>query len=179
MIDITLLGTAALAPIPGRALTAALLTCGGRSILFDCGEGTQTAARGAGVSLMKTDLIALTHYHGDHIFGLPGLLQTMGSLGRTDPLAITGPEGLAEKMAPILELTGWVAYPVRLIPLPAEGLCLRQLEAHWPERARLTAFPTEHRVSSQGYCFALGRAGEFQPERARALGVPVRQWSRL
>ena len=77
MLDITLLGTAALMPLPDRALTAALLSCQGRGILFDCGEGTQTAARRAGVSLMKTGLIALTHYHGDHIFGLPGLLQTM------------------------------------------------------------------------------------------------------
>jgi len=179
MIDITLLGTAALAPIPERALTAVLLACGGRAILFDCGEGTQVAARRAGVSLMKTDLIALTHYHGDHIFGLPGLLQTMGSLGRTDPLTITGPEGLEEMMAPILALTGWVSYPVRLMPLPDEGLALRQLEWHWPDRARLTAFPTDHRVPSQGYSFTLGRAGEFQPERAKALGVPVQAWSRL
>ncbi len=75
MIDATLLGTSALLPLPERALTAALLTLNGRSILFDCGEGTRSAARRAGVSLMKTDLIALTHYHGDHIFGLPGLLQ--------------------------------------------------------------------------------------------------------
>ncbi|MBQ4448013.1 MAG: MBL fold metallo-hydrolase [Clostridia bacterium] len=75
MIGATLLGTSALLPLPERALTAALLTLNGRSILFDCGEGTRSAARRAGVSLMKTDLIALTHYHGDHIFGLPGLLQ--------------------------------------------------------------------------------------------------------
>jgi ribonuclease BN (tRNA processing enzyme) len=67
MIDVTLLGSSALLPTPERALTAAVLRCGGRTILFDCGEGTQTAARKAGVSLMKTDLIALTHYHGDHI----------------------------------------------------------------------------------------------------------------
>ena len=83
MIDVTLLGTAALAPIPGRALSVMFLTCAGHSILFDCGEGTQTAARKAGISLMKTDIIALTHYHGDHIFGIPGLLQTMFSSGRT------------------------------------------------------------------------------------------------
>ena len=179
MIDITLLGTAALAPTPERALTAALLTCEGRSILFDCGEGTQTAARRAGVSLMKTDLIALTHYHGDHIFGLPGLLQTMSSLGRTSPLTLAGPEGLAGAMAPILALTGWITYEVRLLTLPPEGLCLRALERHWPERATLAAFPTAHRVPSQGYSFTLGRAGVFRPERARALGVPVNQWRLL
>ena len=73
MLTITLLGTAATMPLPDRALTAAVAECGGHSLLLDCGEGTQTAARRAGVNLMKLDAICLTHYHGDHIFGLPGL----------------------------------------------------------------------------------------------------------
>ena len=72
MLTITLLGTAATMPLPDRALTAALAECGGHALLFDCGEGTQAAARRAGVNLMKLDAICLTHYHGDHIFGLPG-----------------------------------------------------------------------------------------------------------
>ena len=66
MLTITLLGTAATMPLPDRALTAAVAECGGHSLLFDCGEGTQTAARRAGVNLMKLDAICLTHYHGDH-----------------------------------------------------------------------------------------------------------------
>ena len=74
MLTITLLGTAATMPLPDRALTAAVAECGGHSLLFDCGEGTQTAARRAGVNLMKMDAVCLTHYHGDHISGLPGLL---------------------------------------------------------------------------------------------------------
>ncbi len=179
MIDFTLLGTAALMPLPDRALTAGLLRCAGRTILFDCGEGTQTAARAAGVSLMKTDLIALTHYHGDHIFGLPGLLQTMGSLGRTEALTITGPAGLEEMLAPLLKLVGWVGFPIRLLPFPEDGLRMDTLSANWPRAARLTAFPTAHRVPSQGYCFTLGRAGRFLPEKAKALGVPCEQWGRL
>ena len=105
MIEVTLIGTAATMPLPGRALSAAMLSCAGRSILLDCGEGTQSAAVSAGVSCMKTDLIALTHYHGDHIFGLPGLMQSMSCLGRTQPLFITGPEGLETAMAPILALS--------------------------------------------------------------------------
>lgn len=179
MIDITLLGTAALMPLPERALTAVFLTCAGRSILFDCGEGTQTAARKAGVSLMKADLIALTHYHGDHIFGLPGLLQTMYSLGRTEPLYITGPAGLQEELAPILKLAGWMPYEIVLLPFPEEGLRPETLAKGWPTEAKLTAFPTEHRVPSQGYCFTLSRAGKFLPEKARALGVPMNQWRLL
>lgn len=175
MIDITLLGTAALFPLPDRALTAVFLSCGGRSILFDCGEGTQTAARKAHVSIMKTDLIALTHYHGDHVFGLPGLLQTMHSLGRERPLYITGPAGLREALAPLLHLAGETCYEVHLadtrgstLPLPC-----------FPAGAALTSFPTEHRVPSQGYSFTLSRPGKFLPERARALGAPPRLWGTL
>ena len=177
MLDVTLLGTAALMPIPERALTAATLTCAGRTILFDCGEGTQTAARRAGVSLMKADVIALTHYHGDHVFGLPGLMQTLEVFGRTQPLTLVGPEGLEAAMRPILELVGHTSYPVRLATLPEDGLKLGELARGWPEAARLTAFPTAHRVPSQGYCFTLDRAGKFLPDRARALGVPVNEWS--
>ncbi len=179
MIDITLLGTSALVPLPDRALTAVALTCAGHTILFDCGEGTQAAARKAGVSLMKADLIALTHYHGDHIFGLPGLLQTMCCLNRTETLYITGPAGLKEELAPILKLAGWTSYEIVLLPFPEEGLRLESLAKVWPTEAKLTAFPTEHRVPSQGYCFTLDRAGKFMPEKAKALGVPMNQWGLL
>lgn len=166
MIDITLLGTAALMPLPDRALTAALLTCGGHSVLFDCGEGTQAAERRHDVSLMKADMIALTHFHGDHVFGMPGLLETMCVMGRTETLYITGPEGLREELAPILKLVGWTSYAIELIELPPEGLRLETLVKGWPHEAVLRAFRTEHRVASQGYCFTLGRAGKFMPQKA-------------
>ena len=179
MIDITLLGTSALLPLPDRALTAACLSCGGHSILFDCGEGTQSAARRAHVSLMKTDVIALTHYHGDHVFGLPGLLQTMGSMGRTEPLLLTGPCGLKAAMEPILRLAEWLPFEVTLRETPSEGFLLPALFPGWPDRAWLFAFPTRHRVASQCYAFALGRAGAFRPDRARALGLPVQCWGVL
>lgn len=179
MIDVTLLGTASLMPLPDRALTAATLTCAGHTILFDCGEGTQTAARRAGVSLMKADVIALTHYHGDHTFGIPGLLQTMHSLNREKQLWIAGPEGLEAAMAPLMALTGRTNYDVKLLTLPEGGLELRALDRGWPDGARLTAFRTVHRVPSQGYAFTLARAGKFNPAAATALGVPTRLWSLL
>jgi len=179
MIDITLLGTSALLPLPERALTAAVAACEGRSILFDCGEGTQTAARKAHVSLMKTDLIALTHYHGDHVFGLPGLMQTMGSMNRTQPLMITGPMGLKEAMEPVLRLAEKLPFPISLFSIPAEGMALSAFFPSWPELARLTPFPTRHRVPSQGYALTLDRPGRFDPEKARALSIPIQWWSKL
>ena len=175
MITVTLLGTSALLPLPERAETAAVLACDGHSILFDCGEGTQTAARKAGVSLMKTELIALTHYHGDHIFGLPGLLQTMAVMGRTETLTIVGPGDVTKALEPMLSLIGFLPYGLRLQSIPEGGMAL----PGWPAGAKLIAFPTNHRVLSQGYAFCLPRAGKFQPEKAKALGIPQNQWGIL
>ena len=176
MIDFTLIGTAATMPLPDRALSSAVLRCAGRTILFDCGEGTQTAARKAHISLMKTDLIALTHYHGDHIFGLPGLMQSMNCLGRTEPLYITGPEGIEDELAPILSLAGDLQYKVRLI---TGNVQLSALNALWPVGATLTAFPTEHRVISCGYAFTLARPPKFLSEKAKEFGIPVNCWRSL
>ena len=179
MIDITLLGTSALLPLPDRALTSAFLSCEGHSILFDCGEGTQTAARKAGISLMKTDIFAITHYHGDHIFGLPGLLQTMTSMSRTDKLYIIGPEVLNDSIEPILKIAGCMSFEIELKEIPAEGIRLAEMIRGWPHEAKLSAFRTEHRITSQGYCFTLGRAGKFMPEKAKELNIPVNLWSIL
>lgn len=179
MLDITLLGTSALLPLPGRAETAAALNCCGHTILFDCGEGTQTAARAAHVSLLKAELIALTHYHGDHIFGLPGLLSTMSVLGRTEPLTLIGPAGIRQTLSPILELVGPTSYELRLMELPETGVRLCEITPGWPEEMRISAFPTDHTVLSQGYTVTLERAGRFLPERAAALNVPKNLWGRL
>lgn len=179
MISIALLGTAALMPLPDRALTSAVLSCGGRSILFDCGEGTQIAARRHGVSLMKTDVMALTHYHGDHIFGIPGLLLTLARQGRTDPLTILGPEGLEEALDPIRKLIDPLPFALRLRECSDEPLRLCELAHGWPVGAFLGSFATEHRISSRGYVFRLERPGRFLPDKARALGVPPEQWKRL
>ena len=178
MLTITLLGTAATMPLPDRALTAAVAECGGHSLLFDCGEGTQTAARRAGVNLMKMDAVCLTHYHGDHIFGLPGLLQTLGCQGRTRPLALYGPKGLGEVWAALRVLTGPLPYPVYAEVLDAP-VALCEKFGGWPQGAKLMPVPTRHRVVSQGYRLDLPRAGRFSPEQARALVVPVKQWKTL
>ena len=166
-------------PLPDRALTAVHLAFGGHSILFDCGEGTQSAARKAHVSLMKTDLIALTHYHGDHIFGLPGLLQTFGCLGRTSPLFLTGPEGLEDAMRPVLQLCGLLPFEIIFLHLEEKGAKLSDILPHFPCESFLFPVPTHHRVVSQGYRFSLRRPGKFNPSAAEALSIPKPLWSLL
>lgn len=173
-------------PLPDRALTSVFISYNGHSVLFDCGEGTQTAARKSHVSLMKTDLIALTHYHGDHIFGLPGLLQTMGCLGRTKPLYVIGPEGLEKVMELIAALSGQLPFPIYAL-FPVENSESKEIFSfriadyisEWPEEASLTVFKTEHRVKSCGYRFHIRRPGKFIPVRAENAGVPKKYWGIL
>ena len=179
MMDVTLLGTAALAPIPTRSLASAAMTASGHTVLFDCGEGTQVALRREHVSPMKIDVIALTHYHGDHTFGLPGLLQTMNVAKRTSPLLLTGPEGLAEALSPLLAAAGRMPYDIYLSEPGPEGLRLDKVFAGFPDGTLLRAFPTRHGVPSVAYRLELPRAGKFLPERALALGVPQKLWGVL
>lgn len=180
MIDVTLLGTAATLPQPDRALTAAALSCQGRALLFDCGEGTQLALNRCHVNPRRIDAVCLTHFHGDHLLGLPGLLQALCVMDRTDPLYIIGPEeGFRRMLNAVLTLADELPYPVRPLVLPPEGIGLSTLHPSWPKDATLTPVATKHRVPSQGYLFRLGRKGAFAPGKARALHIPPSLWRTL
>ena len=179
MLRVTLLGTGATMPTPERGLAAMALSCQGRTILFDCGEGTQLQMRRHHVSAARVDFIALTHYHGDHIFGLPGLLQTIACLGRTEPLYFAGPEGLERAMAPIFALAGPMPFEIRGVTLSKTSADLSDFLPGWPRGSVLSAVETAHRVMSQGYVFHLRRAGRFLPEQAEKLGVQKKDWGKL
>lgn len=174
MVQVTLLGSGATRPLPHRALAALWLQVGGRGLLFDCGEGTQVSAQRFGASLYRLDTLLLTHYHGDHLFGLPGLLQSMAALGRTEPVTVAGPPGLDGVLDAVLTLAG---------PLPFAlcrhtfGDCRGSLAL--PSGAVVTAFPARHRVPCCSYLYTLPRAGRFDPDRAKALGIPVAWWRSL
>ena len=170
MLKVTLLGTGGTQPLPDRALAAAAVTVGGRSVLLDCGEGTQVGLRRYGVSAYRLSAVLLTHYHGDHILGLPGLLQTLGSLNRTEPLTIYGPKGIEPVAQAVTALAGPQAYPVRW------QVADRPFHI---DTLKITPFPLTHRVPCCGYLLALPRAGRFDPARARAAGIPMPYWKTL
>ncbi|WP_455501739.1 ribonuclease Z [Gemmiger sp.] len=170
MLKVTLLGTGGTQPLPDRALAAAAVTVGGHSVLLDCGEGTQVGLRRYGVSAYRLSAVLLTHYHGDHILGLPGLLQTLGSLNRTEPLTIYGPKGIDAVAGPVMALAGPQAFPVRWQATD---------EPFTVDTLKITPFPLTHRVPCQGYVLELPRAGKFDPARAKAAGIPMAYWSTL
>ena len=117
MLDLCLLGTSGMMPLPGRALTALMARFGGSSLLIDCGEGTQVAIRERGWSFHPIDTICFTHYHGDHISGLPGLLLSMGNAERKEPVTLIGPRGLQKVVESLLVIAQGLPFELQYIEL--------------------------------------------------------------
>lgn len=173
MLDVCLLGSGGMMPLPYRWLTALMVRYNGSSLLIDCGEGTQIAIKEKGWSFKPIDVICFTHYHGDHISGLPGLLLTMGNAERTEPLTLIGPKGLERVVNALRVIAPELPFPIlyREINGASEEFSLNGY--------RLKAFRVNHNVLCYGYTLELDRAGRFQPDRAQALDIPKYYWSRL
>jgi len=173
MLDVCLLGTSGMMPLPGRWLTALMTRYNGSSLLIDCGEGTQIAIKEKGWSVHSIDIICITHFHGDHISGLPGLLLSMGNSDRTEPVYMIGPEGLKK-----------VVDSLRVIApeLPFE---LKFIELSEPEHEIelcgyiIKAFHVNHNIPCYGYSLIIKRAGKFYPEKAKENNIPIKLWSLL
>lgn len=173
MLDICLLGTGGMMPLPYRWLTSMMARCGGSSLLIDCGEGTQVALKEKGWSPKPIDIICFTHYHADHISGLPGLLLTMGNAERTEPLMLIGPKGLERVVTALRCIAPELPFPLRFVELDEA----RQQFSMGPYV--IDAYRVNHNVPCYGYCISVPRTGRFDVERARALNVPMKAWSRL
>jgi ribonuclease Z len=163
-LDVLFLGTAGSAPTVRRGLPATLVRRGGERQLFDCGEGTQRQLLRS-VGLVQLDEVFLTHFHADHVLGLPGLLKTYGLQGRERPLTVHGPRGLIRLFEVLAPLVGRTPFEVNLNEVAA-GDELRR------DGYTLAAFQGEHRVPSLGWALLEDeRPGAFSPERAEELGV--------
>ena len=159
-------------PLPDRYLTSLYVRCEGRCLLIDCGEGTQSAIRSAGRRFKPIDAVLLTHYHADHISGLPGLLLTLGNEDRIEPLDVYGPPGLKRLMS---------AIKVIVPEVPFDIVC-HELEGDEVFRAgelTVQCFKANHSVPCLSYCLTKNRPGRFDAEKARKNCVPLNLWSRL
>lgn len=173
MIDVCLLGCGGMMPLPNRHLTALLMRCNGSSLLIDCGEGTQISMKKNGWSFKPIDTICFTHYHGDHISGLPGLLLSMGNADRDMPLHLIGPRGL-ERVVNSLRVIA-PELPFDIVYHEIEG----PQQTFEMNGYKLTAFKVNHNVLCYGYTVELARAGRFDPVRAKEQEIPLRYWSVL
>ena len=173
MLDVCLLGTGGMMPLPYRWLTALMTRYNGKNVLIDCGEGTQIAMKEKGWSPKPIDVICFTHYHADHISGLPGMLLTMGNAERTEPLTLIGPKGLTR-----------VVNALRVIApeLPFSIECVEITETEQTfsfDGFRIEAFKVNHNVLCYGYNIVIDRIGKFQMDKAESLGIEKRYWNKL
>ncbi len=173
MIDICMLGTCGMMPLPGRWLSCALLRYGSTLTLFDCGEGTQVPWKTLGWGFRQLEAICLTHMHADHVAGLPGVLFMVAHAGRTEPLTIYGPSGTSYILEGLLRIAANLPFPLQLHELQGgQTFAL-------PGGLHGSCAAAAHGIPCLAYRVDLERKPEFQVEKARALALPVAFWSRL
>lgn len=173
MIDVCLLGTGGMMPLPYRWLTSLMVRYNGHSILIDCGEGTQIAMKEKGWSPHPIDMICFTHYHADHISGLPGMLLTLGNAERKEPLTLVGPKGLSRVVNALRVIAPELPFEIKYVELT------EQEQEFDFEGLKIKAFRVNHNVVCYGYTMSLERIGKFQVEKAIGLNIEKRYWSLL
>lgn len=173
MLDVCLLGTGGMMPLPYRWLTSLMTRYNGSSLMIDCGEGTQIAVKEKGWSFKPVDIMCITHYHADHISGLPGILLTMGNAERTEPLTMIGPKGLERVVNALRVIAPELPFEIKFIELtePEETIELKGYT--------IRAFRVNHNVTCYGYTLEIPRAGRFSVEHALEQQIPQKYWSRL
>jgi ribonuclease Z len=165
-LDLVFLGTAGSMPTAQRAPAALLVRRGGDRLLFDCAEGTQRQLLRSSVGLVELGEIFVTHFHADHILGLPGLFKTFSLRGRERPLEVHGPRGLVDLLGSLKRVVGKLSYEVRVVELDPGDVLER-------DGYRLAAFEVSHGVPAIGWSLIEStRPGRFDVEAADALGVP-------
>ncbi|MBD5484287.1 MAG: ribonuclease Z [Lachnospiraceae bacterium] len=173
MLDICLLGTGGMMPLPGRWLTSMMARYNGTSILIDCGEGTQIAMKEKGWSPKPIDVICFTHYHADHISGLPGMLLTMGNAERTEPLLLIGPKGLAKVVNSLRVIAPELPFEINYLELTEAAQTVTF------DGFRIEAYRVNHNVICYGYSIVIDRIGRFDVSKAEKLNIPRNYWNRL
>ncbi len=173
MLEVTLLGTGGTMPLKNRWLSACLIKHMGHSVLIDCGEGTQIALKHSENKFKPIDIICITHFHADHISGLPGFLLSMSNEGRTEPVTVIGGAGLKKVVNALCIIAPNLPFEVKMLEYPHD---ISEFEF---DDLKITPFQAKHSVSCLGYNFKLKRAGKFDVEKAKKNNVPMKIWGQL
>lgn len=173
MIDVCLLGTCGMMPMPGRWLSTALVRCGPNLVLIDCGEGTQVPWKMLGWGFRQLGAICLTHMHADHVAGLPGVLFMVAHAGRTEPLDIYGPVGTTYVIDGLRRIAADLPFPIQIHELKHGADFMLPGELH------ASCCAAAHGIPCLAYRMELKRKPVFLPEQAQTLGLPVQLWRNL
>ena len=168
--EVIILGSNGAVPTPERHASAQLLRSEATDVLIDCGEGTQLQLQAAGTGLGRTDTILITHLHGDHYFGLPGLMTSLSLQGRSTPLRIISPPGLRAKLSPLLELDRWrLPFPLTFEEHTATGFSLLATSGELD----IFSFPLRHRIPTNGYLIReRPREPNIRKDKIAQYGIP-------
>ncbi|MDQ2732424.1 MAG: ribonuclease Z [Armatimonadota bacterium] len=168
-VDVIFLGTGGGAPSPKRYLPAVALRFGGKWLLFDAGEGVQMRLRESPLGWGGLQGVFISHLHGDHVLGLPGLLMSLGMARVETPLALYGPAGLEELIHAVLRgCRVQLPFPLHIHTIEGDGGVLIEGD-DW----KVEAAPLLHRIPCYGFFWSEGeRPGRFYPDQAAALGIP-------
>lgn len=173
MLDVCLLGTGGMMPLPNRWLSSLMLRYNGSSLLIDSGEGNQISIKEKGWSFKPIDIICFTHFHGDHIAGLPGLLLTIGNSERTEPITLIGPKGLQKVVNGLRVIAPELPFSIKMIEIEGDSQTF-QINGY-----NINAFKVNHNIICYGYNITINRQGKFMLEKAEKNAVPKEIWSKL
>jgi len=187
MLEVCLLGCGGMAPLPERRLSSMMIRRNGKMILVDCGEGTQIGIKLLGWGFKDIEAVCLTHYHADHVAGLPGFLLTLGNSGRTEPLTVFGPPPLAYVLSALTVIAPQLPFEIRLVELPFKKETKEnsggddQISSPLYDIAGIDvrALPVDHMIPCMAYGFEISRSGKFDVKRAEEQGIPKELWSVL
>ena len=173
MVEVCLPGTGGMLPLENRWTASCWVEFQGKAILIDCGEGTQIALKKAGCRLSHLALLLITHFHADHIAGLPGLLLTLGNQGKTTPITIAGPAGLKQVAESLMTIAPSLPYSVVLKELDRENRDFDLFGIHF------SSLRLQHGIPCLGYRITFSRKPIFNPDKAKELGVPLYHYKTL
>lgn len=174
MIDVCLLGCGGMMPLPERALSALFYRYKGKMILVDCGEGTQVSIKRTGWGFKSIEAICMTHYHADHVAGLPGLLLTMANSQRTEPVTLLGPVGIEDVIKGLTVIAPVLPFELILVELSD-----RNLSGYRIGDVIIKSVPADHNIPCLAYSLEIKRPGEFNAQRASELEIPLKLWRKL
>ena len=173
MLDVCLLGTGGMMPLLYRYLTSLMIRCDGSTLLIDCGEATQLAIKKAELPTKPIDYIIFTHFHADHISGLPGLLLEMKNSDRTEPITIAGPKGVEKVVNSLRIIANDLPFEINFIELDENDGYFNL------KPFRMQYFKLKHKLTCLGYNIYNDRLPEFLVDKAKSNNIPLKYWNKL